>query len=93
MEIFLAVSTLSTGKIVGLVLIAFIVGLVAGSQLTSHEERALDYNLEDVELDELKKLEALASDKGKAVIAKLKAAGARAKTLEEKIVQGIRSRV
>jgi hypothetical protein len=58
MELLLALSTLSTGKIVCLALIAFIVGLVAGAQLTSHEERALDYNLEDVELDELKKIKA-----------------------------------
>jgi hypothetical protein len=93
MELLLALSTLSTGKIAGLVLMAFIVGLVAGAQITSHEERALDYNLEDVELDEMKKLEAGASAEAKAVIAKLKAAAARAKTLEQKIIQGIRSRV
>jgi hypothetical protein len=91
--LLLALSTLSTGKIVGLVLIAFIVGLVAGAQVTSHEERALNYNLEDVELDELKKIESAASAEGKAVIAKLKLAFGTMKRLEE-VTQGfVRGRV
>jgi hypothetical protein len=81
------------GKVVLFAIIAFVIGLVIGAQATSHEERALNYNLEDVELDELKKLERYASAEGKAVIAKLKAAAARAKTLEQKTIQGIRSGV
>lgn len=90
MLLLLALSTLSTGKIVGFVLIAFIVGLVAGAQVASHEERALNYNLEDVELDELKKLEAEASAEGKAVIAKLKLAFGKMKRQELLQVAGRR---
>jgi uncharacterized membrane protein YraQ (UPF0718 family) len=93
MELLVIAAGIPVGKVVLALVIAFFIGLLIGAQATSHEERALDYNLEDVELDELKKLEAAASAEGKAVIAKLKAACARAKTLEQKIVQGIRSRV
>jgi uncharacterized membrane protein YraQ (UPF0718 family) len=70
--------------------IALVIGLVVGAQVTSHEERALDYNLEDLELDELHMLEADASADGKAAIAKLKAAAARLKQLEQRVAQGVR---
>jgi hypothetical protein len=93
MELFLIAAGVPVGKVVCVALIALAIGVVIGSQAASHEERALNYNLEDVELDELNKLERFASAEGKAVIGKLKAAGARAKELEEKIVQGIRRRV
>jgi hypothetical protein len=73
--------------------IALIIGLVVGAQTTSHEERALDYNLEDLELDELHKLEAQATAGGKLAIAKLKAAAAQAKALEQSVIAGIWRRV
>jgi len=83
----------SVGWFVFWVLFAFIIGAVIGAQVTSHEERAHDYNLEDLELDELHKLEAGASKEAKAAIAKLKAGAAKAKALEEQIVGEIRRRV
>lgn len=90
MNLFVLAAAVSVGKVIAAVLIALILGLVIGAQATSHEERALDYNLEDVELDELHKLEADASAEGKAAIAKLKAGAAKARSLEQEIVDSLR---
>jgi hypothetical protein len=75
------------------ILFAFIIGAIIGAQITSHEERALDYNLEDLEMAELARIEKYASAGGKAAIVKLKAGAARAKALEEQIAGDIRRRV
>lgn len=50
-----------------------------GASITTHEENTLKYNLEDVEEDELAKIERYATAEGKAAIAKLRALAAKAK--------------
>jgi uncharacterized membrane protein len=92
-NLLLAAAAVSIGKVIGLVLIGLLIGLLLGAQITSHEERVHDYNLEDAELDELARIEKYASATGKAAIAKLKDGAARAKALEEKIAGDIRRRV
>ena len=88
----LSTKAITVGHFIAAAVIAFILGLLIGAQLTSHEERALDYNLEDVELDELKRLETLATSAGKRAIAKLKAAGfvlrSQVKSAEHKVTSG-----
>jgi len=79
---------ISAGAVAGFVfafIAVFVAGLITGAQVTSHEERALDYNLEDVELDELHKLEAELVAAGTAglhrlsAVTKMKALAVRAK--------------
>jgi hypothetical protein len=50
-----------------------------GASIATHEENQLKYNLEDVEEDELAKIERYASEEGKAAIAKLRALAGRAR--------------
>jgi flagellar motor component MotA len=50
-----------------------------GASVTTHEENTLKYNLEDVEEDELAKIEKYATAEGKAAIAKLRALAGKAK--------------
>lgn len=52
-----------------------------GASLTTHEENTLKYNLEDVEEDELAKIERYATDKGKSALAKLRALAAKGKAV------------
>jgi hypothetical protein len=90
--LFIVCSGITTGKLVLYLAIALAIGLFVGAQLTSHEERAHDYNLEDAELDEVHKLEAEASAEGKAVLAKLKGAAAELKQREQRVIAGLRGR-
>lgn len=59
---------------------------IAGAHLASHEERTLDYNLEDEELDLLKNLEGRLQGDERLVVAKVRAAAAAAKAEEQKAV-------
>lgn len=63
----------STGACIGWVILALVIGLLLGAQITSHEERALDYNLEDEELDLLHNVEARLVGDEKAVLSKVRA--------------------
>ena len=72
----ISTKTVTVGHFIAAVVIALILGLLIGAQLTTHEERSLDYNLEDEELDALKRLEGYADRKELAVLTKLKAAAA-----------------
>jgi hypothetical protein len=56
-----------------------LIGAALGASVTTHVEHQLDYNLEDVEEDELAKIERYATAEGKAAIGKLRALAAKAK--------------
>jgi UPF0716 family protein affecting phage T7 exclusion len=58
-----------------------VVALALGASVTTHEENTLKYNLEDVEEDELAKIEKYATDPAKAAIAKLRALAAKGKAV------------
>lgn len=90
MTLALLAAGIPAGKVVLAVVIAFAIGLAVGAQATSHEERAHNYNLEDVELDGLRKLEAAASAEGKRALSKLVAVYIRAKAKEHQAAQEIK---
>jgi hypothetical protein len=59
-------------KVFMLIALALVIGLVAGAQIASHEERKLNYNLEDVELDILHNIETRVHGEERKVIARVR---------------------
>lgn len=64
----------------------FIICAAFGASITTHEENVLSYNLEDVEIDTLAKIEQFATAEQKKVLAKLKALAERGRAAERELL-------
>lgn len=74
-----AFAAVSTGGCIGWALLALLLGLILGAQITTHEEHTLNYNLEDEELDLLHNIEARLIGDERAVLSKVRAIFSQAK--------------